>query len=63
MKIIKTQEVSKILNISKHVIKQMVKEGKFPKPIPLSGRLVGWDEETIFKWLRKYEEAANESHA
>lgn len=54
------KEVSLITSISKSTIYQMVREHRFPKSIPISHKVVAWDEREVLAWqnaqLRKREE-------
>ena len=51
MRILKTNEVVKIIGLSKVTIWRMERSGTFPKRINLSDRRVGWIESEIFEWL------------
>jgi len=49
--IIKLPEVVRRTALSKASIYVFIKEGRFPKPIPLSARAVGFLESEINQWL------------
>jgi prophage regulatory protein len=51
MRILKTNEVVKIIGLSKVTIWRMERSGTFPKRINLSDRRVGWVESEILEWL------------
>ena len=51
MRILKTNEVVKIIGLSKVTIWRMERSGTFPKRINLSDRRVGWIESEILEWL------------
>ena len=51
MCILKTNEVVKIIGLSKVTIWRMEKSGTFPKRINLSDRRAGWIESEILEWL------------
>ena len=49
MRILKTNEVVKIIGLSKVTIWRMERSGTFPKRINLSDRRVGWVESEILE--------------
>ena len=51
MRILKTNEVVKIIGLSKVTIWRIEKSGTFPKRINLTNRRVGWIESEILEWL------------
>ena len=51
MRILKTNEVVKIIGLSKVTIWRMEKSGAFPKRINLTNRRVGWIESEVLEWL------------
>jgi prophage regulatory protein len=51
MRILKTNEVVKIIGLSKVTIWRMERSGTFPQRINLTNRRVGWIESEIFEWL------------
>ena len=51
MRILKTNEVVKIIGLSKVTIWRMERSGTFPKRINLSDRRVGWVESEILEWI------------
>lgn len=51
-RVLSLDEVSKIMGRSKKTLWRLWrKEGKFPRPILLSGRTIGWRESTIETFL------------
>jgi prophage regulatory protein len=51
MRILKANEVVKVIGLSKVTIWRMERSGTFPKRINLSDRRVGWIESEILEWL------------
>ena len=51
MRILKINEVVKIIGLSKVTIWRMERSGTFPQRINLTNRRVGWIESEIFEWL------------
>lgn len=47
-----------ILPFSLATLNRLVSQGKFPKPIQLSVRRVGWRKSTVTAWLEARENAA-----
>ncbi|MCE8520825.1 AlpA family transcriptional regulator [Ruegeria pomeroyi] len=50
-KILRRPEVEARLGLSRSTIYDWMKEGKFPAPIALGKRMVGWRESDIEAWL------------
>jgi prophage regulatory protein len=48
---IRRQDLPHITGIPQSTIYQMISDGKFPKPVRLSPRLVGWVEKEIQDWM------------
>ena len=40
--ILRRKQVEQVVGLSRSTIYQRIKDGKFPKPISLGGRMVGW---------------------
>jgi len=52
-RILRLPEIMKIVGVSKATIQSMVRDGVFPKPFKISGRLaIGWPESTVTKWIQ-----------
>ena len=49
--VVKIQEVVMRTALSKASIYAFIKEGRFPKPIPLGSRSVGWSSIEIDEWI------------
>ena len=49
--ILKLPEVTRITGIGRSNLYEMVKEGRFPKPVKLSVRSVGWRQSDVNAWL------------
>jgi prophage regulatory protein len=46
-------DVEKATGLPRSTIYEMVAAGKFPKPVPLEGRRVGWVEAEIADWQKR----------
>ncbi|SHG74046.1 transcriptional regulator, AlpA family, partial [Fodinibius roseus] len=51
MRVIRKQELAKILGVSKQTIWRMQKRGELPSRIQISKRVVGWREKDIKKFI------------
>ena len=51
------RRVSSITGLGRSTIYGLIKEGKFPKPLKLSTRSVGWTSASVFEWLSEREVA------
>ncbi len=49
--ILRLPDVKKHTGLSRSTIYLRISEGKFPKPISLGGRAVGWVESDINNWI------------
>lgn len=49
--------------LSRSTIYLRVTEGRFPKPVSLGGRAVGWVESEIQEWLERQIEASRTAKA
>ncbi len=58
-RILRFAEVCFRTGYSRSTIYLRLKDGQFPKPIPLGPRLVGWPEAEIDRWIDAQIEAAN----
>ena len=52
-KILRLPHVKARTSLSRSTIYLRISEGKFPTPVSLGGRAVGWIEEEIQTWLEK----------
>ena len=57
--ILRRHELEKKLQISRSSIYAMISEGKFPTPIKVGRRAVGWRSSDIEKWLEDMQEDQN----
>lgn len=58
--VLKLPEVVRRTALSKASIYVFIKEGRFPKPIPLGARSVGFLESEVEDWIRKRVEMRNQ---
>jgi prophage regulatory protein len=49
-KILRRPEVERATGLPRSSIYERVAAGKFPKPVPLGGRSVGWLEAEVTEW-------------
>ncbi|MBM4263547.1 MAG: AlpA family transcriptional regulator [Deltaproteobacteria bacterium] len=61
--ILRLPEVKRSTGLSRSTIYLRVAEGKFPKPVSLGGRAVGWLEAEVQDWLRQRIEASRKASA
>jgi len=47
--------------LSRSTVYLRISEGRFPKPVSLGGRAVGWVEEEITEWLNQQIEASRKA--
>lgn len=57
--IMRRKDLEKRLGISRSSIYLMMSEGRFPKPIKLGRRAVGWRVDDIQTWLDQLQEGQN----
>ena len=50
-RILRLPAVKEMTGLSRSTIYLRISEGKFPRPISLGGRAVGWIEEEIVSWI------------
>jgi prophage regulatory protein len=50
-RILRRPDVEARTGLSRSTIYQLMSEGRFPRPIKLSKRAVGWYESAITRWL------------
>jgi len=60
-KFVRLPAVKERTGLSRSTIYLRISEGRFPKPISLGGRAVGWIEEEINEWLNLQIKASRES--
>jgi prophage regulatory protein len=49
-RIVRKKDLPQYVGIQRTQIEQLISEGKFPKPIKLSVRAVGWTESSLVEW-------------
>ena len=59
MKILSRPEIMKLLGVSDVTLWRMTREGRFPKPIRIGTRRIGWPEEIVQAWIEERVEEAN----
>jgi len=52
-RVMRIGEVASALSLCRSTIYRMMQEDRFPKPLHLSGRAVGWRSEDIDAWLAR----------
>lgn len=52
MRIIRLKEVIDSTGLARSTIYKLIGEEKFPKPVPLVGRSVGWVESEVHEWIQ-----------
>ncbi|MXW11031.1 MAG: AlpA family transcriptional regulator [Gammaproteobacteria bacterium] len=52
IRFVRLREVMARTGLSRSTIYVMMAEGRFPKPVPLGERSVGWIESELEEWLR-----------
>ncbi len=50
-RIIRLEEVKKLVGLSRSTLYARIAEGNFPKQVSLGGRLVGWHESDVLAWI------------
>jgi prophage regulatory protein len=50
--ILRRSEVERATGLPRSTIYEMMDNGKFPKPVPLGARSVGWIEAEIIAWQK-----------
>lgn len=51
MKILRLPQVIELVGLKRSAIYQLVQQGKFPRPVRLSKRAVGWRSDEIEVWI------------
>jgi prophage regulatory protein len=49
--LLRRKDVQARIGLSRSTIYALISEGKFPKPIPLTGRTVAWTQSSIDQWI------------
>ena len=50
MKFYRVNDLVPLTGLSRLTIFRLVDKGEFPKPIKLSTRIVGWEQEALLRW-------------
>lgn len=61
--ILRRPDVERVTGLSRSTIYEKIAHGKFPKPVPLSAKSVGWLESEIADWQRERIAARDEAAA
>ncbi len=61
--ILRLPQVKKNTGLSRSTIYMRISEGRFPKPVSLGGRAVGWLEAEIQEWLERQVETSRKAEA
>ena len=52
-RIIRRKEVLRLVGLGKTRLHELIREGRFPEPVSLTGgRAVGWWEAEVVEWIR-----------
>ena len=62
-RILRLPEVRRSTGLSRSTIYLRIAEGRFPKPVSLGGRAVGWLEAEVQEWLERRIEASRKVEA
>lgn len=60
-RILRRPEVEKLTGLSRSTIYLRMQKGTFPQASPIGGRLVGWKESEIQKWIDDCFAGANQA--
>lgn len=60
-RILRLPELMQTVGLSRSAIYEKVADGHFPRPIPLSGRAVGWLSDEVSGWIAAQVKAAREA--
>ncbi|RAS54415.1 AlpA family transcriptional regulator [Vibrio diazotrophicus] len=50
-KLISIKQMTDLLNRNRRTLHVWVRDGKFPEPLKMNGRTVGWPESVYHQWL------------
>jgi prophage regulatory protein len=50
MKFYRINDLVPLTGLSRSTIYRLVEKGEFPKPVKLSARVVGWEEDAVLHW-------------
>lgn len=60
-RIYRLPQVMEMTGLSRSSIYLAVSRNKFPKPMKLGSRAIGWKEEALAQWQQKIQETENEN--
>ena len=60
IKILRRRDVEEQIGLGCSTIYALMSEGKFPKPIKIGRRAVGWIESDIIDWIEELQEQSND---
>ncbi|HBN8202390.1 helix-turn-helix transcriptional regulator [Pseudomonas aeruginosa] len=52
MRVLRLNAVVLSTGLARSTIYKLVGSGEFPRPVPLTGRSVGWIESEVVNWIR-----------
>jgi prophage regulatory protein len=55
-RILRRPEVVSVVGLGTTKLYELISEGKFPKPVKLSARSVGWLESEVQEWIKEQAE-------
>jgi prophage regulatory protein len=50
-RLLRKPEVLTLTGIGQTTLHKLISEGSFPKPVPITGKVVGWVDSEIQKWI------------
>lgn len=57
MKVLRLNAVVLAAGLARSTIYKLIGSGEFPRPVPLTGRCVGWIESEVAAWIQSRIEA------
>lgn len=54
MQILRWKDVIRLTGLSQSTISRQIKAGKFPKPVKIAKRAVGWPEDQLTAWTMNH---------
>jgi prophage regulatory protein len=51
------KQICELINRDRRTLHVWTRDGKFPQPLRINGRCIGWKESTYNEWLSKLEDA------
>lgn len=46
------RQVLEMFGLANSTLYAFIKQGRFPKPVPIGNRIVGWRESDLIKWQK-----------